>query len=326
MARSADDAEPSIAEVLKQADTALRPPVKLQMQIASLKGVVSQKILSNGKLASRTEAVSPSQAVLISYDDANYEILPLCRLVIDKTQIEIDEYLKGRLRCNENALSFLPEVPPGFTVLSQEMESTERDGKSCYQIKTTYSAWILKASKNLDGLLQNGFPSVHLLIIDKSNMQPVELQSIAASGKILKKYEYLDISHPDDIPDDLFRLPDDFETKAPHDLDEYYTIHKKAWADVHPDRQRFWPPVYISKDRVTSPKTGKKSYGKGLEIGKTTVAQLEQTAEQLPKAVSPAIPQGRSRRSIALLSINLAIISVVIWLLVRSGRSKSEPH
>ena len=112
---------PSLTDVLQQVDVALRPPLQCRMRISSLESKFSQKQLPDGTLATRTEAVYPSQAVVISHGDAHFEVLPLSRIVIDKTQIRIDEYLKGRLRGNENSVCFQPQIPPGFDIASQEM-------------------------------------------------------------------------------------------------------------------------------------------------------------------------------------------------------------
>ena len=131
----ADDS-PTVDDILRQLPAAQSLPVRYRMRIAnsanSIEAIVSQKLLANGVLATRTEAVAPSQTILVCLDGKCYEVLPQSKVVIDKTQIKVTPATAHLLRCNEMSFSFVPEIPEGVTVLSRKATPIMRGQRQCY--------------------------------------------------------------------------------------------------------------------------------------------------------------------------------------------------
>ena len=87
-------------DVIEKSAAAMRPPIQYRMRVANLETTVSQQILANGVLATRTEAVTPGQTIVLCLGGRYFDILPYSEVVIDKTQIEVRPMTAAFVRTN----------------------------------------------------------------------------------------------------------------------------------------------------------------------------------------------------------------------------------
>ena len=249
------DHQSDLHEVLRLSGQHLSPPVRYRARVKSFETTVTQKMLPSGLLASRTEAASPSQTVLISRGNSNYEVLTQSRVVIDKTRIADAAAKPYVLTQNECSVSFIADMPANATIARQEMTTVTRAGKEYYKITTHLSSPSIKVTESFPASLRRGIRATQALLVEKATFTPVELEYLSPSGSSIRKIEYLEITPAPDTSDNLFELPSDYEVRTPMSIREYSEMHSELWNDIRPVPSRRptfpTPPRDVEKFDVT---------------------------------------------------------------------------
>ena len=229
-------------EVLERSKAAMQPPIQYRMRVNNLETTVSQKVLANGVLATRTEAVAPGQSVLLCLDGKCYDILPHSGVVIDKTQIDVRPATASFLRTNDLMLSFVPEISEGAKIESRKVTGIVSEGKRCYEIETKFSFTELGDLSSIPKTLIESFPTTHTLKVDSETFEPIELRSSSTTGSLVQKYEYVEVHPSAEVSVDLFELPLNYSRVAPTSMNEYFDYLKVFWTDIKPKPS--WVPTY----------------------------------------------------------------------------------
>lgn len=208
--------------------------------------VVSQKRLKNGVLATRTEAIAPSQTIMLLFgEDIHgeeiYEILPQSEVVIDKNLIPRSPVTGHLLRSNETSLCYIPSMPLGAKIVSQKVSATTLEGVACFELVTEFSLFMGDMSV-LPSILQIAIPRSHTLVVNAETFDPLEFKCHGVTGVLLQSLKYLEVKRHADISDDLFTLPDHYLRLRPASVNEYYDLHEGFWSDLDPKPQ--WKPRF----------------------------------------------------------------------------------
>ena len=194
-------------EVIEKSKAAMQPPIEYRMRIQNMETTVSQKILANGVLATRTEAVAPGQAIVLCLGGRYFDILPQSEVVIDKHQIELRPATASFLRGNDMLLSFVPEIAVGAKIDSRQVTSATLGGIPCYEIETRFSFPEMGDTSLLEGILGAGVPKTHTLTVNADTFNPIELRCFSVTGSLFQKYEYVEVARSGDVADSMFELP-----------------------------------------------------------------------------------------------------------------------
>ena len=115
---------PTVEELIQRLPESQSLPVQYRISRNAANAtevVVSQKRLKNGVLAIRTEAIAPSQTIMILLGEDIYEILPQSEVVIDKNLIPRRPATGHLLRSNETSQCYIPSMPLGAKIVSQKV-------------------------------------------------------------------------------------------------------------------------------------------------------------------------------------------------------------
>ena len=321
------DKQPALDEILKKSIEALAPPIQYRIRVRGVETTVSQKQLPNGLLASRTEAVAPSQTIMISLGDKNYDVLPQSRVVIDKNQV-LNNRKPTVIRTNELFLSFIPEIPENTVVADQKSAIVIQDGKQLYEIKTQFSTTAIENFNMMPDLLRKGVLAGTSLLVDKTTLAPVELEFVSAMGTPICKFEYVEIVRSAEISDDLFVLPSEFTVKTPTSMNEYFAIHTESWNDIKPaPKWRPTFPIYEDAELFThnvSTTTPGLIIPNGADEKKFNEDVVSMRTAMLAENQNygPRGPQNGSRRTLLLVNIVLVLSVVLFYMYRRSKPSK----
>ncbi len=229
-------------DVIEKSAAAMRPPIQYRMRVANLETTVSQQILANGVLATRTEAVTPGQTIVLCLGGRYFDILPYSEVVIDKTQIEVRPMTAAFVRTNDLLLSLVPEVPDGVKIIARNVKSVVIDERPCYEIETKFSFPEMGDTSLLSRILGAAVPRAHVLTVDAATCDPIDLRCVSSTGSLIQKYEYVDIQRSADTPDSLFELPATYNRVTPTSMNEYFDYQRAFWTDIKP--RPAWTPRY----------------------------------------------------------------------------------
>jgi len=308
------DELPILADILKKSKEALAPPVRYRIRLNGRETTVSQKVLANGVLASRTEAVSPSQTIVITLGDDNYDVLTQSRVVIDKTGIALGAFSPSYLRGSELSNCYIPSDPTNATIADQQLATITRGEKEYYAVTTTFSSEQLKSTSLMQSILGSGTVASSYLVVDKQTLTPVELEYLSPLGASISSYEFLEILRLPEPTDDDFILPAEYKVEFPATMQDYFALHDVYWDDIvpPPKRRPFFPrilkPLDLSRFSVTfDPATG-------LPIPKgQTVDQVQKAIRELRQSHHPPPVEPSSRR-LWLVAVNLSSLTLLLLI------------
>jgi hypothetical protein len=223
-----------LTEVLSHFNAAMAPPIQYRIRKNSLETLVSQKRLPNGVLATRVEAVAPSQTVSISLGDQDYDILPLSKVVIDKNAAFLGKK-KVRLPANDLSTCFVPQMPLDAVTASQQIVLVTRDETEYYEIKTQFSSRLIDKSKKMPEALKALVHSNEMLLIEKNTYLPKTVVYFSVAGSSIARFEYLEITKSPVLNDDIFSIPPDYLIKTPASQKEYFEMHLELRKADQPD-------------------------------------------------------------------------------------------
>ncbi len=235
---------PTVEELIQRLPESQSLPVqyRISRNAANAKDVVvSQKRLKNGVFATRTEAIAPSQTIILLLGEEIYEILPQSEVVIDKNLIPRSPETGHLLRSNETSQGYIPSMPLGAKIVSQKVSATTLDGVACYELVTDFTLFMGDTSF-LPSILQTAIPRSHTLVVNAETIDPLEFKCHGVTGVLLQSLKYLEVKRHAEISDDLFTLPHHYLRLRPASVNEYYDLHEGFWTDLDPKPQ--WKPRF----------------------------------------------------------------------------------
>jgi hypothetical protein len=176
--------------------------------------LVSQKLLPDGTLASRTETRSPIEKISVVVGDESYDIYPDQGVAVDT------QFMRNSAQSQAATLSAALGVRAAHSAILKG--TVRRGGKLCFEIETTYSPQVTAlVGKTLSDKARKLLPKGNRFYIDKDTYVLVEMEVISQTGALIAKMEYKDITPHPDLPDELFLPPDGLEVRKPQSLKEY---------------------------------------------------------------------------------------------------------
>lgn len=215
---SAHGAERTADEVLRRSKEAMMPPIRYRILSQGVHTVISQKILSDGAMAIRTETPSPVHRIALQIKGRAFEFYPDRGIGIDTTLVQ-ESALNQAVALNQTLGS---RAHNGVRL----NEAVLPNGRACYEVVTTFSP-------ELFSFIAAGLPEQTRLrvldktprekheFLDKQSFVPLQTRTLSASGTVLSFSELQGIEQHANLPDDLFLAPDGIELLKPRTTREY---------------------------------------------------------------------------------------------------------
>ncbi len=213
-------AEPSADDILSQSQKAMQPPIKYRIHTSENDMLVSQKLMPDGSVASRTETKQPIEKISLKLGEEYYDAYPTLGIAIDSQFI-----FKG---ANEQASTIASTLKAGTANSAKIKGMVTRDGRECYEIETAIAPDILTAlSQLLPKSNRKMLPAGNRYVVDKETFLIVEMETVSQTGESTIKMEYKDIVLKPVLADELFLLPLGMEVQKPKSIREYSAIVAK---------------------------------------------------------------------------------------------------
>ena len=204
----------SADEILKKSAEAMKPPIQYRIHTAETDMRVSQKMMPDGTIASRTESTKPVPKISLMLGKENYDAYPTHGIAID-TQL-IFQGAKDQAAAAFAAI----KLPPANS--AKVKGTVAREGRECYEIETRIATELIDAlSQSLPDNFRKQMPAGNRFLIDKESFQMVEMQTMVQDGSVSQQMAFKDIVTQPDLSDDLFLLPLGMEVKQPKTIHEY---------------------------------------------------------------------------------------------------------
>ena len=310
----------STEDVFLRSTKCLSPPVVFQVRVRSkYTATVYSKLLSDGMPVMRCEPTEGSETIMIIRGLKVWDVLPLSRILIDKSQIDLTRRPLEVLRSNEKRVCFVPELPENTTIAKQTMSIVMFNEKEHYQITSELASPLLTAARDVASVLKHGTRSTDRLLVEKQTLVPVTLEHLSAAGNQIGYFEYLRIDRPTEIADDLFELPTDCQVLTPKTLKEYYLIHEQSKEAQIGEPAKYKLSELIDRDDLTivkDKKTGlRMRKGDDPEKMRALVdAKIEELKKQRATLRQGNLPTARNVSFLTYASIVALLAFAVLWL------------
>ena len=178
--------------------------------------------------------------MLIVIGKTFFEVLADSQVVINKNEMlepNGEPLALGLLGRNDSGLSFLPESRTVFeSCASVTTEALTIEGRSCYKITRLFTSPLDRLSEKIkrSPIFQDAIETTQSLLVDSSSFEPISLESVTETGKVINRFDYLDVQVGVDLASSDFSLPESYSVEIPKNRQEYYELHAKFWNDIRP--------------------------------------------------------------------------------------------
>jgi hypothetical protein len=225
--------QPTAQEVLEKSQAAMAPPIRYRIRTNGVDMLVSQKMLSDGSLVSRTETSLPTAKVGLLLGEESYELYPDHGVAINTN------FLYEKMMSQASALS---AALGGAATQSVKMKGIVlRQGADCFAIETTFPPKVTALlAKTLSDEARKKLPRGNRLYIDKDTYLLVEMETISQTGAVILKMAIKDVTQDADLADDLFLPPNGIDMETPKSMAEYVAL---VGSMLTAQRPRIRPPA-----------------------------------------------------------------------------------
>ncbi len=133
----AADAPMSADDILEKSQKAMQPPIKYLIRTSGIDMHVSQKLMPDGSITSRTESKQPIEKISLIFGEESYDVFPTHGIAIDT---------KFMLQGAKTQASTISATLGGRVANSSKIKRTVvRNGNECYEIETSISSDVISA-------------------------------------------------------------------------------------------------------------------------------------------------------------------------------------
>lgn len=222
-------AEITVDEIMQRSREAMKPPIRYRMYSEGVATLVCQKILSDGRTATRLESSSPVHKISLIVDESSCDYFPDSGIGIDAS------FISGHLRGSAQSVSTKTATPARLSTI------VSADGRECYVISRPLPFDIGAGLANsipesARAQFQQKTTRETQTLIDMRSFELVEQRRVSNAGMMISQTQHRAIEHSVALPDDLFLPPDGIELLKPQNLQEYVgmlkEIHMQKAEDV----------------------------------------------------------------------------------------------
>jgi hypothetical protein len=303
-------AAPTAQEIYDQSQKAMGPPIKYNISTAGIEATVFKKQLPDGVLAIRTEMHSPVERVSLALDEKTYDIYPQKNVVVDTQFMG----LAARKQA-ESVLQGLGGAAPGnLTVVGGAEEGRSNRITLESSITSIAANALLKA---LPVAVQERVPVKTHMVIDATSYDLLETLQYSSSGQLVARSVITEINRSDEIPNDLFLLPDAETILSPKSASEYASIIMQQLPPRKTGIPHF-PKVTIPKPKHLGPITFDQNTGRPIAPVPPGVSAEEFAVNTAPRPRSASLevtsmPESRQWGIWISASVVIFLSIVVVW-------------
>lgn len=213
---SAVDATPSAQMLFDKYSNAMRPPIRYRTVTGASQSDHLQKVLSDGRVATRIDTILPIRMTIITVGDEQFEVFPDDKLIVDTSRLQ--ESIKAQAGFGAVSNSASQDVS------SATSRSVIRQGRRCYELEFQVDPLVVASvNHSLPPALIRLVPISHRLVIDGESYELIEACSILADGTTQGVAGVSDISREglDTFPDEHFLPPNGMKIVKPNSLAEH---------------------------------------------------------------------------------------------------------